>query len=239
MKVGVIVFPGSNCDRDTAWAFSQFEGVEVEYLWHKDGLPADIDLVVLPGGFSYGDYLRTGAFARFSPIMNDVIKFAHGGGLVLGICNGFQVLLESGLLPGAMLPNRSLRFICDWVHIRVERTDTPFTRNLSVGDVLKIPIAHFEGNYFADAATLETIENNRQVVFRYSDPEGRVDQSANPNGSLNNIAGLVNEQGNVLGMMPHPERAASEILGSEDGKKILRSIVDWAAEQKEVPGTLF
>jgi len=203
------------------------EGVEVKYLWHKDGLPGDVDLVVLPGGFSYGDYLRTGAFARFSPIMEDVIDFAGRGGLVLGICNGFQVLLESGLLPGAMLPNRGLRFICDWVHIRVERTDTPFTQNLSVGQVLRIPVAHFEGNYFADQSTLAEIEAKGQVVFRYSDPEGNVSERTNPNGSLNNIAGLVNERGNVLGMMPHPERAAAEILGSADGLKILQSVVDW------------
>ena len=227
MKVGVVVFPGSNCDRDTAWAFSLLEGVEVKYLWHKDGLPGDVDLVVLPGGFSYGDYLRTGAFARFSPIMEDVIDFAGRGGLVLGICNGFQVLLESELLPGAMLPNRGLRFICDWVYIRVERADTPFTQNLSVGQVLRIPVAHFEGNYFADRSTLAEIEAKGQVVFRYSDPEGNVSEGANPNGSLNNIAGLVNERGNVLGMMPHPERAAAEILGSADGLKILQSVVDW------------
>ena len=227
MRAGVVIFPGSNCDRDTYWALKQIQGIEVEYLWHEDSQLDDLNFIVLPGGFSYGDYLRTGAFAKLSPIMKAVSEFANNGGLVLGICNGFQVLLEAGILPGAMLPNSSLRFICDWTNVRVERNDLPFTLRANIGDVLKIPIAHFDGNYFLDAERLLKLEHNGQVLFRYCDENGNVTDSANPNGSVNNIAGIVNEAGNVLGMMPHPERASEKILGSESGRCIFESVVEW------------
>ncbi len=226
MKVGVVVFPGSNCDRDSHWAVREVLGQEAVYLWHKDTDLCDVDMVFLPGGFSYGDYLRTGAFARLSPIMALVKDFAESGGLVLGVCNGFQVLLESGLLPGAMIPNKHLRFICREVTIRVERFDTPYSNLLSTGEILRIPIAHFEGNYFADRKTVEMIEANNLVLFRYCDSEGGITESANPNGSTNNIAGLVNAGGNVLGMMPHPERACEKILGSTDGLDIFESVLN-------------
>ncbi len=226
----MVVFPGSNCDRDTFWALSRQEGFEVRYLWHMDHEIGDLDLVVLPGGFSYGDYLRTGAFARFSPVMRAVADFARRGRLVLGICNGFQILLEAGLLPGAMLPNRSLRFICDWTYIRVERTDTPFTAAMRKGDVLRIPIAHFEGNYFAPRDELMKLEAAGRVVFRYCNAEGEVTDDSNPNGSANNIAAVANEAGNVLGMMPHPERASEKLLGSEDGRRIFDSLFAWKSK---------
>ena len=232
MKAGVVIFPGSNCDRDTYWVLSKGLGAETRYLWHDDTQIDDLDLVVLPGGFSYGDYLRTGAFARFSPIMKAVADFAKNGGIVLGICNGFQILLEAGLLEGAMIPNKSLRFICDWVRIRVERNDTPFTANAKIGDVLKIPIAHFEGNYFAPKEILSKVEKNHLVVFRYCTENGDITEDANPNGSLNNIAGIANEQGNILGMMPHPERASEAILGSEDGKVIFESIAKYIKQKR-------
>jgi len=231
LNAGVVIFPGSNCDRDTFWALSEVLGVKVEYLWHNDSEIGSLDLVVLPGGFSYGDYLRTGAFARFSPVMRSVADFAQRGGAVLGICNGFQILLESGLLPGAMLPNKSLRFICDWVNLSVQRTDTPFTNEFEEGQTVRIPIAHFDGNYFADKQTLTEIENTGQVVFRYSDSSGNVSDKTNPNGSFNNIAGIVNSMGNVLGMMPHPERASEYILGSSDGKKIFKSVLEWSRQR--------
>jgi len=230
MKTGVVVFPGSNCDRDSFWAIDRVLGEKAEYLWHKETDLTGLDLIFLPGGFSYGDYLRTGAFARFSPIMGSVIEFAEKGGLVLGVCNGFQVLLESGLLPGAMIPNDHLRFICKDVHIRVERNDKPFSNRLSDGQVLRIPVAHFEGNYFADKATLSDIEANGQVLFRYSDELGTVSPETNPNGSSNSIAGLLNKRGNVLGMMPHPERACEAILGSTDGFNIFTSVVNYIEE---------
>lgn len=226
MRVGVVVFPGSNCDRDSLWAIQDVLGEEAVYLWHKDTDLRDIDMVFLPGGFSYGDYLRTGAFARFSPIMSSIIDFANSGGLVLGVCNGFQVLLESGLLPGAMIANEHLRFICRKVRIRVERDDTPFSNRLEIGDVLRIPVAHFEGNYFADSETIQRIEANNQVLFRYCDVNGEVTSEANPNGSINNIAGLLNEKGNVLGMMPHPERACERVLGSVDGLAVFHSALE-------------
>ena len=226
MNAGVVIFPGSNCDRDTYWALSH-TGWNVSYLWHEDSELGDVDFVILPGGFSYGDYLRTGAFARFSPVMRAVSDFAERGGIVLGICNGFQILQEAGLLPGAMLPNKSLRFICDWTYISIENRNSPFTSNIRDGNVLKIPIAHFEGNFFCDEENLERIESNGQVVFRYSDESGVVVPERNPNGSLNNIAGILNERGNVLGMMPHPERASEEILGSDDGRKIFESVAEW------------
>lgn len=232
MKAGVVIFPGSNCDRDSHWALESTDGVETKFLWHNDYELDDIDLVVLPGGFSYGDYLRTGAFARFSPIMSAVADFAKKGGLVLGICNGFQILLEANLLPGTMLPNNSLRFICDWVDIRVENNDMPFTYGMKKGDILKIPIAHFEGNYFADDDEISEIENDDNVVFRYCNNRGEVNSESNPNGSVNNIAGIMNKRGNVLGMMPHPERASESILGSADGRKIFLSAINWIKNKK-------
>ena len=225
MKFGVVIFPGSNCDRDCYWAVSRVLGQEAKYLWYQERDLSDLDCVILPGGFSFGDYLRAGALVRFSPVMEAVREYASRGGLVIGICNGFQILLEAGLLPGAMMRNRNLRFICEYVHIRVERTDTPFTCLLKEGEVLKIPIAHMEGNYFADEATLAGLKANNQVVFRYCSPEGDVSEEYNPNGSLENIAGICNEAGNVLGMMPHPERCCEALLGSEDGRRIFQSIV--------------
>jgi len=225
MKFGVVIFPGSNCDRDCYWAVSRVLGQEAKYLWYQERDLSDLDCVILPGGFSFGDYLRAGALVRFSPVMEAVREYASRGGLVIGICNGFQILLEAGLLPGAMMRNRNLRFICEYVHIRVERTDTPFTCLFKEGEVLKIPIAHMEGNYFADEATLAGLKANNQVVFRYCSPEGDVSEEYNPNGSLENIAGICNEAGNVLGMMPHPERCCEALLGSEDGRRIFQSIV--------------
>jgi len=227
MKFGVVVFPGSNCDQDCHWAVSGVLGQEAEYVWYQEEDLTGLDCVILPGGFSYGDYLRPGALVRFSPIMGAVERFARKGGLVIGICNGFQILLEAGLLPGAMMRNRNLSFICEYVHVRVERTNTPFTCLLEEGEVLKIPIAHMEGNYFADGATLAQLKDNNQVVFRYSSPQGVVSQKFNPNGALDNIAGICNDRGNVLGMMPHPERCCESILGSDDGRRIFESIVTY------------
>src|SRR4029077_6223492 len=212
MKFGVVVFPGSNCDEDALHAAKDVFGQDAEYLWHKDTDLKAADVLVLPGGFAHGDYLRTGAMARFSPIMGPVRAFAERGGPVLGICNGFQVLLEAGLLPGAMLRNRSLKFRCEHVHIRVEQTDTPFTSACRKGQVLKIPIAHGEGNYFAEPYAIDRLERNRQVVFRYVTQEGETTDAANPNGSAAAIAGLCNERRNVVGLMPHPERACESIL---------------------------
>ena len=219
MKTAVVVFPGSNCERDTIKAIEDISGVSPEIAWHKDPLPSGTDLVILPGGFSYGDYLRAGAIARFSPVMQSVVEHAKAGGLVLGICNGFQILLEAGLLPGAMVRNRSLHFVCKWVHLRVERGDLAFTNG--VDKVLKIPVAHATGNYFIDPEGLCRLEEQEQIIFRYSDENGLVHQEANPNGSVVSIAGICNEAGNVLGMMPHPERAISLELGSDDGRQIL------------------
>ena len=225
MKFGVVVFPGSNCDHDAFCAVENALGEHASFLWHESRDLAGSDVVILPGGFSYGDYLRNGAIARFAPILSAVKEFAVQGGLVLGICNGFQILLEAGLLPGAMLRNRGLRFICRPVHIRVENTDTPFTGACQPGQVLELPIAHMEGNYYADAATLDELERNRQFVFRYSTPDGEITDAANPNGSLGNIAGITNREGNVLGMMPHPERASDALLGSRDGLFVFQSLV--------------
>jgi len=219
MKTAVVVFPGSNCERDTIKAVEDISGKSPEVAWHKDPLPSGTDLVILPGGFSYGDYLRAGAIARFSPVMQSVVEHAKAGGLVLGICNGFQILLEAGLLPGAMVRNRSLHFVCKWVHLRVERGDLAFTTG--VDKVLKIPVAHATGNYFIDPEGLCRLEEQEQIVFRYCDENGLVNQEANPNGSVVSIAGICNEAGNVLGMMPHPERAISPELGSDDGRQIL------------------
>ncbi|MBC7350522.1 MAG: phosphoribosylformylglycinamidine synthase subunit PurQ [Candidatus Aminicenantes bacterium] len=227
MKFGVVVFPGSNCDYDTFHAMQNVMGQETVFLWHKDHRLQGVDCVVLPGGFSYGDYLRSGAIARFSPIMTEVKKFAAAGGLVLGICNGFQILLEAGLLPGAMLRNKNLMFLCQHVYIRVENSRTAFSQAARKGQVLRIPIAHFDGNYYAPPELLAELERNRQVVFRYCDEKGKLSEEANVNGSINSIAGLINRQGNVLGMMPHPERASEKILGSQDGKIVFQSMINY------------
>jgi len=225
MKFSVIVFPGSNCDHDAYHAAIDVLGESAELVWHKDTDLKGADVVILPGGFAHGDYLRTGAMARFSPIMPAIRGFAESGGLVLGICNGFQVLLEAGLLPGAMLRNRGLKYRCEHIYVRVERTDTPFSGEAKTGQVLRIPIGHGEGNYFAPPDVLARLEANRQVVFRYTSPDGELSDSWNPNGSLNAIAGICNERGNVLGMMPHPERACEAILGGTDGLVVLKSVV--------------
>ncbi len=226
MRAGIIVFPGSNCDWDTYYALESV-GIEPVFLWHKEKDLKGCDLIILPGGFSYGDYLRSGVLASLSPIMDSVKEFAEKGGLVLGICNGFQILLESGLLPGAMLRNKGLRFICKFVHIKVENNSTPFTKLCNKGEVLKIPIAHMDGNYYHYPSELDKIKRNRQIVFRYCEPDGAVTENSNPNGSLENIAGIINKKGNVLGMMPHPERASFSILGSEDGRKIFLSCLNY------------
>jgi|KBSMisStaDraftv2_1062788.scaffolds.fasta_scaffold71073_3 phosphoribosylformylglycinamidine synthase I len=225
MKFGIVVFPGSNCDEDALHAARDLFGQDADYLWHKDADLKSADVVILPGGFAHGDYLRTGAMARFSPIMAPVRAFAERGGPVLGICNGFQILLEAGLLPGAMLRNKGLKYRCEHVHLRVEQIDTPFTAAAAPGQILRIPIGHGEGNYFAPPETLKQIEANRQVVLRYTDPQGRVDESWNPNGSVNGIAGLCNEARNVVGMMPHPERACEPLLGGVDGRVVFDSIL--------------
>ncbi len=230
MKFGVVQFPGSNCDDDAHYAIGSVIEQPVEFIWHQSENLSGFDAIILPGGFSYGDYLRTGAIARFSPVMNAVGRFARSGGPVLGVCNGFQILLEAGLLPGAMLRNKRLRFLCRQVHVRVENTDTPFTRGARPGQVLEMPIAHMEGNYFCDADTLAELERNRQIVFRYAHADGRDagadDFEANPNGSLAAIAGISNRERNVVGLMPHPERAVEPALGSTDGLVILRSMVE-------------
>jgi len=226
MRFGVVVFPGSNCDHDAYYAIGAVLGQPVEFIWHQSERVDGFDAVILPGGFAYGDYLRTGAIARFSPVMRGVERFARSGGLVLGICNGFQILLEAGLLPGAMLRNQGLRFICRHVYVRVETTRTPFTCAARPTQVLKLPIAHSEGNYFCDPATLLELEGHDQIVFRYTTPAGREDPAANANGSLANIAGISNREGNVVGLMPHPERASEAVLGSADGLVILRSMVE-------------
>lgn len=224
-RFGVIVFPGSNCDHDAHHVAGAILGQEARFIWHKEGSIGDLDVVIVPGGFSYGDYLRCGAIARFSPVMQDVVRFAKRGGLVIGLCNGFQILTEAGLLPGVLLRNASLRFSCKDVHLRVERTDLAWTNRCTNGEVLRVPIAHGEGNFFAEAETIKRIEGNGQVLFRYAEPDGRLTDASNPNGSINNIAGIVNEQGNVLGLMPHPERASDPVLGKTDGRKIFDSIV--------------
>ncbi len=225
MKFGVVQFPGSNCDQDPHWVLSQVARQPVTYLWHESQDLENCDAVIIPGGFSYGDYLRTGAIARFSPVMEAVRKFASGGGLVLGICNGFQILCESHLLPGALLRNAGLRYICKPVWVRVENANTPFTSACRPGEVLQIPIGHMEGNYFCDQPTLRQLREQERIVFRYCTPMGDVNASANPNGSLDNIAGICNEDGNVLGMMPHPERSSEALMGATDGLKIFESMV--------------
>lgn len=226
MKFGVVVFPGSNCDHDAFYAIGNVLEKPVEFIWHRSQDLANCDAIILPGGFAYGDYLRTGAIARFSPVMKAVEKFARGGGMVLGICNGFQILLEAGLLPGAMMRNSGLRFICRQVYIRAEQTDTPFTNVAAQGQILRIPIAHSDGNYSCDEETLASLEKNREVIFRYTTPDGSGDAAGNPNGSMNNIAGICNRERNVAGLMPHPERAVESALGSSDGLVIFRSMVE-------------
>jgi phosphoribosylformylglycinamidine synthase len=230
MKIGIVVFPGSNCDHDAHYAAEHVLGQEAELIWHKDTSLRGADVVVLPGGFAHGDYLRTGAIARFSPIMQEVRRFADAGGPVLGICNGFQVLLEAGMLPGAMLRNANLHFHCEHVYVKVEQTDTPFTLACSQGRALKIPVAHGEGNYYADPDVLARLEKNRQVIFRYVDSSGQRTAEANPNGSLNNIAGICNDGRNVVGLMPHPERACELAVGSADGLILFESVVKAVTE---------
>jgi phosphoribosylformylglycinamidine synthase len=232
MKFAVIVFPGSNCDHDAYHAAKHVLGAEAEFVWHKDTSLKGADVVVLPGGFAHGDYLRTGAIARFSPVMQEVKRFAAAGGPVLGVCNGFQVLTEAGLLPGALLRNRSVKFQCEQVHVRVEQTDTPFTFAARPGQVLRLPIAHGEGNFYAERDVLERLETNRQVIFRYTNAAGEVTPESNPNGALNNIAGLCNETRNVVGLMPHPERACELALGSSDGLVVLESVMKAALSLK-------
>lgn len=238
MKFGVVQFPGSNCDDDAYHAIGSIIGQPVEFVWHQSENISGLDAIILPGGFAFGDYLRTGAIARFSPVMKAVDRFARSGGLVLGICNGFQILLEAGLLPGAMTRNKNLRFLCRQVHIRVENSDTPFTCAAQPGQVLEIPIAHMDGNYFCDPTTLAEIERNKQAVFRYVTPNGETaasdDRLANPNGSLEAMAGICNRERNVIGLMPHPERAVESTLGSADGLVIFRSIVASLARRESV-----
>ncbi len=234
MKFGVVTFPGSNCDYDAYAAIRHVLGEQVEFLWHKSEDLLGSDVVILPGGFSYGDYLRAGAIARFSPIMERVVRFARSGGLVMGICNGFQVLTEAGLLPGALMRNSHLRFSCKHVYLRTEKTGSPFTATIPVGDVLKIPIAHGEGNYYNFDGDIRQLEDRGQVLFRYCDESGAVTPEGNPNGSINNIAGIVNEEGNILGMMPHPERACEPILGSRDGLKVFESVRAWCTSPRPV-----
>ena len=226
MRFAVLVFPGTWSDHDCQYVLRDVLGQDTDLVWHRDGDLSGYDCVVLPGGFSYGDYLRTGAIARFSPVMDAVAKHAGAGRPVIGICNGFQILCEAGLLPGALLRNDSLQFRCEGVHLRVENTDSPFTRLCARGDVLRVPISHGEGRYYADEATLDALESSGRVAFRYCAADGAITPDANPNGSLRNIAGIVNEAGNVLGMMPHPERAGEALLGGSDGLVLWRSVID-------------
>jgi phosphoribosylformylglycinamidine synthase len=233
LTFGVVVFPGSNCDHDAYYATKKILGQDAVFLWHKESDLKGVDVVILPGGFSYGDYLRCGAIARFSPVMKEVVRFANRGGTVIGICNGFQILLEAGLLPGVLLRNSSLRFVCKYVSLKVENAGTRFTNQCVAGEVLALPVAHGDGNYFTDPETLRRLEENGQVVFRYCTPEGLVIAEANPNGSMANIAGIINDQGNVLGMMPHPERASDPLLRHTDGQKLFQSIIAYSLEPAE------
>ena len=235
MKFGVVVFPGSNCDHDAFHAAKEVLGQDAEFVWHKDTSLKGADAVILPGGFAHGDYLRTGAIARFSPIMPAILEFARAGGPVLGICNGFQVLLEAGLLPGAMLRNRDLKFHCEQVTVCVEQTDTPFTQGAAPGRRLRLPVAHGEGNYYAPPDVVSELQASRRIIFRYCDARGEVTEAANPNGSVNNIAGICNEARNVVGLMPHPERACEAPLGSADGLVLFASVVSALAQHGAVP----
>ena len=230
MRFAVLVFPGTWSDRDCQWALSKVMGHQADLVWHREGDLSSYDCVVLPGGFSYGDYLRTGAIARFSPVMTAVARHVKQGKLVIGICNGFQILCEAHLLPGALMRNDSLQYRCEWVQLRIENADTAFTMACEPGQVLTMPISHGEGRYFADDATLAKLESGNRVVFRYCTPAGEVTSDANPNGSERNIAGIINERGNVLGMMPHPERACEALMGGEDGLLLWQSVVEWAKQ---------
>jgi|SRR6056297_775149 len=223
---GVLVFPGSNCDHDAYHALKHVMNSDVKFLWHKDTDLSGIDFLIVPGGFSYGDYLRSGAIARFSPVMQEVVKFAERGGPVMGICNGFQILLEAGLIPGAMMHNAKLKFVCKNVYIRTESTDSVFTSGLEKGQILDIPVSHGEGNYFIEDDGLKSLQDNDQILFRYCNENGELTKEANFNGSVDHIAGIVNKERNVLGMMPHPERAMEKLLGSEDGRPIFESILN-------------
>jgi len=234
LKFGIVVFPGSNCDHDSHYVAETILGQEARLIWHKEASLGDVDIVILPGGFSYGDYLRCGALARFSPIMKNVVRFANNGGVVFGICNGFQVLVEAGLLPGVLLRNDSLKFVCKYVNLRVENAGTLFTSRCHKGEILEIPIAHGDGNYFTDEDTLKRLEDGNQVVFRYCDQSGILTGESNPNGSISNIAGIMNEQGNVMGMMPHPERASDPALHHTDGRKVFDSIVESLVHQSQL-----
>lgn len=231
MKFGVIIFPGSNCDHDVYWTIKSVAKQPATLLWHESHDLENCDVVIVPGGFAFGDYLRTGVIAKFSPVMESVRKFAAAGGLVLGICNGFQILCEAGLLPGALMRNQGLKYVCKPVQVRVESPDTPFTNACQTGQLLTVPIGHMDGNYFCDAATLEELRREKRIVFRYADADGRITPEANPNGSLDNIAGICSPGRNVLGMMPHPERAAEPELGGTDGYKIFESLVGAMAER--------
>lgn len=226
MKFGVLVFPGSNCDRDTHHVISGILGAPATYLWHASQDLEGCDAILVPGGFAYGDYLRTGAIARFSPIMQSVARFAATGGLVIGICNGFQILCEAGLLPGVLMRNRGQNYICKHLHLRTETTDSPFTRTLVPGQVLRMPVGHMEGNFFCDDATLQQLNRQHRVVFRYAEPDGTITPEANPNGSLENIAGILNEGRNVFGLMPHPDRSSEDLLGSRDGRALFQSMAE-------------
>ena len=231
MKFGVLVFPGSNCDHDTYNVIAEIAHQPVTFLWHDSEDLQNVDAVLVPGGFAYGDYLRTGAIARFSPVMQAVKRFADSGGLVLGICNGFQILTEAGLLPGALMRNAGLKYICKQVHLRTETADSPFTSQIRAGEVLQMPIGHMEGNYYCDAETLRELETEDRIAFRYATPAGEVTPKANPNGSLSNIAGILNKGRNVLGLMPHPDRSSELLLGSADGLKIFESLVNALASK--------
>lgn len=231
MKFAVIRFPGSNSDHDSHSVIKYGLAESVEYVWHQETDLSGFDCVILPGGFSYGDYLRAGAIARFSPIMSEIQRFVKSGGLVFGVCNGFQALVEANILPGALMRNRGLRFLGRWTYLKVENNQTPFTTRYQPGEIIRVPVAHGEGNFFADSTTLATLEDQKRVVFRYCDENGEVTEKSNINGSLNSIAGIINEQGNALGMMPHPERAADSILGSKDGLKLFQSVNDYLKEK--------
>ncbi len=224
MRFGIVTFPGSNCDQDLRYVIEDIFEIETDMIWHKEKFKNNYDAILLPGGFSYGDYLRSGAIARFSPVMDSVIEFANNGGTVLGICNGFQILMEAGLLPGAMKVNDNLKFVCKHVKLQVENARTPFTRKLEIDQILDIPVAHQEGNFYIDDAGLKELKANNQIVLKY------LDDSENPNGSIDNIAGICNKKRNVFGLMPHPERASEEILGSSDGKKIFESLISYLKE---------
>jgi phosphoribosylformylglycinamidine synthase len=227
MRFGIVVFPGSNCDQDCFYIIKDVLNQPVKHIWHKDKRLNNFDCIVLPGGFSYGDYLRTGAIAMFSPIMERISEFARKGKAVIGICNGFQILLETGLLPGAMLRNKSLHFICKYVYIKTENNETPFTNLCKKNQILKIPIAHNEGNYYINEEGLRELKRSSQIVFRYCSREGKTTSEFNPNGAIDNIAGIINKKGNVLGMMPHPERSSESVLGSNDGLLVFKSIIKW------------